>query len=146
MDKILWIVLVLAAGAVLPIQAGMNNKLAKFGESPMHASLISFLVGVGALLIYIMFTSQSLNIKGLKEVPPYAWLSGMLGAFYVTIIIFAFPKIGPALTFGLVVAGQLAISLIMEHFKIMDAHHQPINITRLLGVVLIIGGVLLIKK
>lgn len=146
MDKLLWIILVFAAGAILPIQAAMNSKLAKFGDSTIHATLISFLVGVLFLLLFVICNTQSLNVKGLKDAPLYAWFGGLLGAFYVSVIILAYPKIGPALTFGLVVAGQLILSILMEHFKIMDAHYQPINLTKFLGVVLIICGVFLIKK
>jgi transporter family-2 protein len=146
MDKIIWVVMAFIAGAFLPIQAGMNSRLAKTGGSPFHASMISFAVGMLALVIYILATSQSVSWKGLKEAPPYAWTGGLLGAFYVTVIVLAFPKIGPGLTFGLVVAGQLLLSMFMEHFQIMGAQAQPISIGRIAGLVLIVAGVAMMKK
>lgn len=146
MDKILWVLMAFLAGSLLPIQAGMNSKLAKTGGSPVHASLFSFLVGSIALLMYILLMSQSISWKDLKSAPTYTWAGGILGAIYVTVIIYAFPKIGPGLTFGLVVAGQLLLSAVMEHYQWMGAQHQPISLTRLAGMLLIIGGVLLMKK
>ncbi|MCA0363468.1 MAG: DMT family transporter [Bacteroidetes bacterium] len=146
MEKFIWVIIAFVAGAILPIQAGMNSKLAKSGGSPVHASMISFVVGILALLIYILLTSNNVSIKGLKSAPAYAWAGGLLGAFYVTVIVFAFPKIGPGLTFGLVVAGQLLISMLMEHFEIMGAQHQPISLGRLAGLVLIVVGVIMMKK
>ena len=110
MDKLIWIILTLIAGCFLPLQGSMNSRLAKAGENPVYASMISFTVGVIALIIYIFLTSQNISWKGLKEAPTYSWLGGILGAFYVTVIVLAFPKIGPGLTFGLVVAGQLLTS------------------------------------
>lgn len=146
MEKLLWALLALAAGAFLPLQAGINTKLAKAGGSPVHASLISFLVGIIALTIYILFSTQNVSVKGIKEAPVYAWTGGILGAFYVTVIILAFPKIGPGLMFGLVVAGQLTISVIIEHFQILGAQAQPISLGRIVGLSLIIIGVILVKR
>lgn len=146
MDKILWIAMAFLAGAFLPLQAGLNNKLAKTGGSPVHASMISFAVGVVALVIYILLTSQNVSWKGIREAPAYAWAGGILGAFYVTVIVLAFPKIGPGLTFGLVVAGQLLISMLMEHFQVLGAQLQPVSIGRIVGMLLIIGGVLIMKR
>lgn len=146
MDKIFWIVMVVIAGAFLPMQGSMNSKLAKAGENPVYASMISFTIGVLALVTYILLTSQNVSWKGLKDAPSYSWLGGVLGAFYVTVIVFAFPKIGPGLTFGLVVAGQLITSMVMEHFQIMGTPHQPISLGRIVGVLLIIAGVVAVKK
>lgn len=146
MDKIFWIVMAVIAGAFLPMQGSMNSKLAKAGENPVYASMISFTIGVLALVAYILLTSQNVSWKGLKDAPSYSWLGGVLGAFYVTVIVFAFPKIGPGLTFGLVVAGQLITSIVMEHFQIMGTPHQPISLGRIVGVLLIIIGVVAVKK
>jgi transporter family-2 protein len=144
--KALWIIIAFISGAFLPIQAGLNSRLGKSIESPVYASLISFMVGVFALLIYIMITRQHVSWAGIKAVPAYAWLGGVLGAFYVTAIILAFPKIGPALTFGLVVAGQMIMAMSLDHFNVLVAQQHVINIWRVLGVFLIVVGVIIIRK
>ena len=146
MDKIIWPLMAFAAGAFLPIQAAMNSKLAKTGGSPFHASMISFAVGALALISYILISAQAVSWKGLREAPTYAWAGGILGAFYVTVIVLAFPKIGPGLTFGLVVAGQLLLSMLMEHYQFLGTQLQPISIGRILGMLLIVAGVYIMKK
>jgi transporter family-2 protein len=144
-QKLLWIFLAFIAGSFLPIQAGLNSKLGKAIESPLHSSMISFIVGAMAMIVYVFATQQNVSWAGLKTIPVYTWIGGVLGAFYVTIIIFSFPKLGPGLTFGLVVAGQLVISLILEQFNILVAQPHPINFLRLLGIILVIAGVIIIK-
>jgi len=146
MEKYLWIIISFVAGAILPIQAGINTKLGKAANSPSVAALVSFIVGLLALLIYVLVTQQNYSLKGIKEAPAHAWLGGIFGAFYVTVIILAFPRIGPGYMFGLVIAGQLLLSIIMEHFQWLGAHHHPISLSRILGMLMIIGGVVLIKK
>ncbi len=144
--KFIWIIIAFASGAFLPIQAGLNTKLGKSIASPVHASMISFLVGVATVFIYTELTKQPVSWAGVKTAPWYSWVGGMLGAFYVTAIILAFPKIGPALTFGLVVAGQMVIAVLLDHFNILVAQQHSINVWRLLGIVLIISGVIILRK
>lgn len=146
MNKTLWILLAFAAGAILPLQAGLNARLGKAANSPVHASAISFLVGLAGLLIYLIITQQQVSVAGLKAAPWYVWAGGLLGAFYVTVIVVAFPHLGPSLTFGLVIAGQLLISALLEHFNILVNQASPINLYKLLGFALIIVGVIIIKK
>lgn len=146
MNKAIWILITFIAGAFLPIQAGLNAKLGKAGQSAVHASLTSFIVGTLALGLYILVTRQAVSWEGLKAAPAYAWMGGLLGAFYVTVIVLAFPQLGPGLTFGLVVTGQMVFSLILEHYNILVASPSPISWYKILGVALIVGGVLLIRK
>lgn len=144
--KLTWIIVALVSGAVLPLQAGLNARLGRAAANPIYASLISFVIGTLALLLYVIFSRQSVSWQGLREAPAYVWLGGLLGAFYVTAIVLAFPQIGPALTFGLVVAGQMLIALLLDHFSLLVANPHPVNIWRVLGVLMIVGGVVLIRK
>lgn len=144
--KLFWIVLAFASGAFLPIQAGLNTRMGKAIESPVNASLISFITGAVAVALFSVITKQHMVWEGLKTAPGYVWFAGILGAFYVTTIILAFPRIGPALTFGLVVAGQMIISILLDHFNIMVAQQHSINIRRMIGILLIIGGVIIVRK
>nr|WP_321411572.1 DMT family transporter [uncultured Carboxylicivirga sp.] len=141
-----WMLIALVSGAFLPIQAGLNTKLGKTIESPVYASLVSFAVGVIALTLFVILTKQEIAWNGFKSAPSYVWLGGILGAFYVTAIILSFPRIGPAMTFGLVIAGQMLIAVLLDHFNILVAQQHSINIWRIVGVMLIVGGVILIRK
>jgi len=144
--KIIWLLIALVSGAFLPIQAGLNGRLGKAVQSPLHASLISFIVGAFTVLLYIVLTRQQVLLSGLRTAPLYVWMGGLLGAFYVTSIILAFPQIGPALTFGIVVAGQMIMSVLLDHFDILVAERHPITVWKLLGIVLIVTGVFIIRK
>lgn len=146
MSKIYWILLTFITGAILPIQAGLNSRLGKAAASPVYASMISFIVGTLAIIIYILATKQTVSIEGLKTAPASAWLGGLLGAFYVTFIILAFRELGPGLTFGLVVAGQMLISILLEHYNVLVIQAQQITFARVIGVIMIIVGVLIIRK
>ncbi len=147
--KSLYILLTLAvvSGAVLPIQAGLNAKMGKAVGDPVYAALISFVIGSIGLFIYSLLTRVDLSqISAVGGVHWSVWTAGLLGAFYVAAVIILVPQIGAALTFGLVVAGQLTFSLLLDHYGWLGMTVHAINWQRLLGIALIIAGVLLIRN
>jgi transporter family-2 protein len=146
MNKIFWILTAFIAGAILPIQAGLNTKLGKAAENPVYAALFSFIVGTIVLGAYVLATRQPLSVEGIKNAPSYLWVGGILGAFYVTVIVLIFPKLGPGLSFGLIVAGQMLASLFLEHYHILVAQQNSISLAKITGVGLIILGVILLRK
>lgn len=146
MSNVFWILLVLIAGSFLPIQAGLNTRLGHATGNAVYASLISFIVGGIALLLYIVLTRQDGSMVGAKSAPLVDWTGGLIGAFYVTVTILAFPKIGPAMMFGLVVAGQMIMSVLLDHTNTLVAQPHAFNLYRLLGIAMIIGGVVILRK
>lgn len=142
----IWILLALFSGAILPIQAGLNARLGSAVQNAVYASMISFVVGTIGLIAYAIVTRQALSVAGLKEAPAYLWFGGVLGAIYVTAIVLLFPKLGPGLTFGLVVAGQMVVSVLLEHYNVLVSHPSPITFMKVLGIALIVAGVVIIRK
>ena len=107
-SQILFILLAIVAGAVLPLQAGLNVQLGKSVHQPIFAAFASFLIGTIGLLIYLFILKFDFSsITQAKTVSPVVWTAGILGAFYVAAVIILAPKLGTALTFVLVVAGQM---------------------------------------
>ena len=142
-----FIILAIVSGAVLPIQAGLNTKMGKAVGDPVYAAFISFLVGSVGLFIYSLATKVDLGqVTNAQSVDWTVWTAGLLGAFYVAAVIILVPKIGVALTFGLVVTGQMVLSLVLDHFGLLGVPLHHINWQRIVGVLLLIGGVLLIRN
>jgi transporter family-2 protein len=146
-SQLLLILFAIIAGAVLPIQAGLNVQLGKSVHQPIFAAFASFLVGTLGLLVYLIILKFDFSsIAQTKTVSPVVWIAGILGAFYVAAVIILAPRLGVALTFVLVVAGQMAISLVVDHFGLLGLPVKQINWHRLLGVAFLMAGVLLIRK
>jgi len=140
-------ILALVVGCLLPIQASINAKLGTFLKAPLMAALVNFIVGGFILLMVIIGTRTPNNIiLAIKEAPVYAWIGGVMGSIYVASIIFLVPRLGAALSFGLIVCGQLVFSLILDHFGLFGVTVQPVNWGRIAGVLMILGGILVIQK
>ncbi|OIQ15341.1 MAG: hypothetical protein BM557_11780 [Flavobacterium sp. MedPE-SWcel] len=146
-SQLLYIVLAIVAGAVLPLQAGLNVQLGKSVSQSVFAAFASFLVGSLGLLIYLFIIKFDFSlVVNVKSVSPVVWIAGLLGAFYVTAVIVLAPKLGTTLTFSLVVAGQMAVSLVLDHYGLFGLPVKTVNWQRLLGIAFLITGVLLIRK
>ncbi|MDE5423695.1 DMT family transporter [Ancylomarina sp. DW003] len=139
--------LAFAVGCLLPLQASINAKLGGFLKAPIMAALVNFMVG-GVVLFIVILGSRIPNnlLKVFKEAPIYVWIGGLMGAMFVGSIIFLIPRLGAALSFSLIVCGQLVFSLILDHFGMFGIPVQPVNWGRIAGVLLILGGVLVIQK
>ena len=145
--KVTWLVIVFICGALLPFQAGLNARLGKYIDSPTYASLFSFIVGALTVSIYLQFTKETVTWAGLKSASISSWLGGgVTGAIFITASMLALPRIGMALTVGLIVAGQVIVAVLLDHFDILVAEQHSFNLWRLLGIIFIIGGVLIVRK
>ena len=146
-SQLFFILLAIIAGAVLPLQAGLNVQLGKSVHQPIFAAFASFLIGTVGLLIYLFILKFDFSsIAQTKTVSPVVWIAGILGAFYVAAVIILAPKLGTALTFVLVVAGQMIVSLVLDHYGLLGLPVKQINWQRLLGVAFLVAGVLLIRR
>lgn len=146
MQQVLFFLLAIFAGVMLPIQAGLNSEIGKAVKSPVYGTLISFLVGTVGLLLYMVLTRANwADIKGGYQLPWYYWTGGLLGAVYVAAIIVLTPRLGVALTFGITVAAQMIFGVLMDHYGWLGVPEHPINWMRVIGVTMIIGGVALVR-
>jgi len=142
----LYVLLALAAGAMLPFQAGVNARLAHFVESPIRASLVSFVVGTIVLLVLSIAIFKPLpSGSKLAGAPWWVWVGGVLGAFYVVVTVVSAPRVGAATLIAALVAGQMVASLVVDHFGWVGFPVHHVSAGRVVGLVLLFAGVLLVR-
>lgn len=144
-----WIYLLMAllAGVMMPTQAAINNKLAVYVQHPVLSAFISFAVGTLALLAYIWMSGiPASQMAWARQAPPVAWLGGLCGAFFVATVVGVVPRLGVALTFSALIAGQMLVTLPIDHFGFLGVPVKTINWPRVLGVLLVVIGVILVRK
>lgn len=141
------IAIALIAGAIIPTQTAVNNKMAGALSSPILAALVSFMVGTASLLIYAVVSGERLGSLGeARNAPSISWLGGILGAFFVASTIILLPRLGVVMTISLVIAGQLVMSLVIDHFGLLGMPVREISVPRVIGILLVGIGAVLIRK
>ena len=142
----LYLVVAVVAGAVLPVQVGVNAQLSHWVNDPLRAAFVSFLIGAVALFILVLFVRKPLPSLGrLADVPWWAWTGGLIGAFYVAGSIVLGPKLGAATFIAAIVAGQAVASVVFDQYGWVGFKEHHLSPARALGIVLVVGGVTLVR-
>ncbi|GAB5403310.1 MAG: DMT family transporter [Aureliella sp.] len=136
------IVLALGAGCVMALQPAVNGRLSQFCTHNLQASVISFGVGFAALLIIGCVLQIGVPKLGqLSDVPWWGWTGGLLGAYMVTVSLWVAPSLGATRWIALVLAGQITLSLVLDHFGWLGYAQHPLTLRRVLAVGCLVLGV-----
>ena len=145
--KYLLVPLIFLSGVAVPLEAAINARLKDAVQSPTLSTLISFAVGlVGAGLLLLTGLLGRGHRPQDHAAPWWIWTGGALGVFIVLVSLTGLPKVGAAVLIAVVVFGQLLMSLAMDHFGWLGTPKTPLNAWRIVGALLVFGGVLLTNK
>jgi len=141
------LILTVLAGCLMPVQPAVNAITAIWMNSPYLASFFSFLTGTFALgVICLALRLPWPDGRTIAGLPWWAWTAGPMGAYFVTMTIVSVPRLGAMSVMALLIAGQMTMSLVMDHFGWLGIPSQPISPLRVLGALLLFVGVVLIRK
>src|SRR5918994_924992 len=84
-------------------------------------------------------------VAGFRE-PPWLWLNAAMGAIVVLTITFTAPRIGTFATIGLLIAGQLAMGVLIDAAGLFGLERIPVTPARIVGLTLLAVGALLVLK
>ncbi|UMY16433.1 DMT family transporter [Methylobacterium organophilum] len=145
-DILLWTLAILAGVSVV-VQQVLNANLRAAFASAAWSGFMSYAVGVlcmGMLALLLREPAPSLSLAA--RVPWWAWSGGVFGAVFVGLAILLVPLMGAATFVALLVAGQMLASVTFDHFGWIGLAQRPMDPLRLIGIALLIGGVVLIRR
>ena len=135
--------LAIGVGIAMALQTALNAQLREYLYSPLQAALLSFLVGTIALVVLVFFQSgQKPSLESLTHIPWFLWLGGFLGVYAITSSIFTVPKLGFLTLSGLIIFGQIVMSMLLDQFGWLGIEKTAISWQRLLGAMIIFLGVM----
>ncbi|MCJ8145705.1 DMT family transporter [Acinetobacter sp. A3.8] len=134
-------------GLAMATQTAVNSQLRQYLNSPIQAAFFSFLVGticLAIMMLVMMWNGSALKptLSQLNEIPVWLWVGGLLGVYAVTASIYTAPKLGFLTFTGLVLFGQVIMSMLLDHFGLIGVEKNPVNWQRLLGAILIAIGII----
>ena len=140
----LGIVIAVAIGAMLPLQALVNAKLGGQIGGPIVAAFMSFVVGGVGLGAYLVIARHQIHPGGAGGMPMWIWMGGLLGAVYVAVVTLLIPRLGPATMMCLVIFGQVTAALLLDKFGVLQSTPRTVDAVRIAGAVLVMAGVILV--
>jgi transporter family-2 protein len=140
--KAAWIFPFIITGGVLQtFGAAMNGALNKSLVNPFLASTVSFaVITVFFLCLSVMFPTPLPSMQNLAAMPWWAPLGGLVGAVQVYAGLTLVNKVGAGPFVGFTITAALVASLVVDHFGLLHMPAHPVNVWRVLGAGLMVGG------
>lgn len=139
MQSLIIIILIgLTAGMAIGIQAPLSSMISqKLGvfESVFIVHMGGALVALLPILIYGSKLGQ------WRTLPWYALCAGIFGLVVIFAMSFMIPRIGVASALITLLAGQLLVGSILDHFGLLGAVQRSFDLTRAVGLAIVMFGV-----
>jgi transporter family-2 protein len=138
---------VTAVAALLALLAGLAGSIqvavmGRFGGRVGVVAALTFATAVQLLLsaAILLAARRTGGIGEALRAPPWLWIGGAMGLLVVFSITFAQPRIGATTTIGILIAGQLAMGVLIDRFGLFGVDAVSLSPARIAGVVLLSAG------
>jgi transporter family-2 protein len=138
--------MIIIAGVLQAWGPPMNNALKKAMINPWLGSLMSFLPIVAFLgVVWMCLPRPMPTTESLSQMPWWAPLGGLVGAFAVVAGLLFVGKVGAGAFAGLTITANILMSLVIDKFGMFGMETHALSAGRMVGAVLMVAGVALIS-
>ncbi len=134
--------LLLLGGAVIAAQSSINGALGARVDV-LTSAWLTFVIGAVVTFLLVIFFEPP-HEATLFTVPKWQLLGALFGIYCMTTIVFAVPRIGTAATNVAIIAGQMFMGLLIDHFAWFGNAHLPLDYTRLAAIALLAAALYMI--
>jgi bacterial/archaeal transporter family-2 protein len=139
--------IILIAGALQAWGPPMNGALRNALTNPWLASIVSFVPVVALLAVLWLCQPRPLpTAEGLANMPWWAPLGGVIGAFAVIAGLLFVDKVGAGALAGLTITANILMSLAIDHFGLFGVPRHALSSGRVIGALLMVAGIFAISK
>jgi transporter family-2 protein len=139
------LLLLIAAGIGLSMQAPINAVLARHTSNVLMAACLSFFVGFVLLLAVTLLRGDWPPSAQLAQAPWWVWIGGTFGVLYIVATAWTVPIVGVLTMQVAVVLGQVVAALVVDRMGAFGVPVQDITWPRLAGVLMIAGGLVMTR-
>ncbi|WOO36247.1 DMT family transporter [Anaerocolumna sp. AGMB13020] len=133
------------SGALMSIQGVFNTGVTKQTSVWVASSFVQFTAFIVCMLAWYV-TGREGSFSGLFKIDSkYMLLGGAIGAFITFTVIKSVGTLGPAKAIMVIVTSQLIVAYLIELLGIFGADKVDFQWRKLIGVILVIGGILTFK-
>lgn len=97
------------------------------------------------LTLIIMLIWGNGNLKNIKDVNKLYLLGGVIGAGIIYTVMEGISRIGPTYAVSTILIAQLTSAGIIDAFALFGSEQIPFNITKILGIIIMIAGIVLFQ-
>ncbi|MCM3126777.1 MULTISPECIES: DMT family transporter [unclassified Paenibacillus] len=139
----LGIILALVAGAFVSLQVIFNSKMNEHTGSWLTTTIVLGLGAIAALTASLIF--EGADTFELQHMKPWYWFSGMIGVAVVYSLMQGVKLLGPTFSTSITLTSQLGFAVLFDSLGLFGLEKIDFSVNKMLGVLVIIGGILLFK-
>ena len=138
---------IIVAGALQAFGAVMSAQLRISLSNPWLALSVLFALNFFFFTaLFLVWPRPLPTLDGVSTMPWWAPLAGLMGAVAVFAGLAFIDKLGAGMVNGLIITANLATSLLIDHFGLLNAPTHALSAWRVMGALLMAAGVFLISK
>jgi transporter family-2 protein len=144
---LVFITMAITAGVFMVVQSSINGQVRVRLGDPWQAAFLSTTVSTLSLFVIAAISSGSVvpRFGRVVDGPWWLWTGGLLGACIVAASLYLVTRLGSGVMFALMVTGQMAAAMVMDHYGVLGLPVHHVNAQRIAGVILLLAGVALIR-
>src|SRR5215510_9721296 len=136
------IFLIIAIGLVGGIAVGLQSPMASMISQRLGIFESVFIVHTGgALIALVPILIYGGKLAQWRNVPWYTLGAGIFGLIVIGAISYMIPRVGVAASITTIVAGQLLVGTVLDHFGLLGATPRSMDPTRAFGLAIVLVGV-----
>ncbi|MBC7879137.1 MAG: DMT family transporter [Anaerolineales bacterium] len=142
------IILIILIGLIGGVAVGIQSPLASMISQRLGVLESVFIVHLGGALVVLipLLYYGGGKLGQWQMLPWYTLVAGAFGVIVITAISYIIPRAGVAVSVTTVVAGQLLVGMLLDHFGVLGAIEKPLDATRIFGIAVVLIGVWLTVK
>ena len=134
--------LLLLGGMAIAAQSSINGTLSVRTDVVTTAWLTNVVASI--ILLVLMAFFEPLNVQTMLSVPTWQYMGALFGNFSMVAIVIAVPRIGTAATIVSIIAGQIVMGLLVDHFGWFGNAQIVLDYKRMAAIALLAGALFLL--
>jgi transporter family-2 protein len=140
------IITAIISGALMSLQGVFNEGVTKQTSIWVSASFVQLTAFLVCILAWL-FTGRDGNFASLFSIQnKYMLLGGVMGALITYTVIRSMTALGPAEAVMIIVTAQVLVAYLIELFGLFGVEKVDFQWSKLVGILLAVGGIILFKK
>jgi transporter family-2 protein len=134
--------LIIIIGIIGGVAVGLQSPMASMITQKLGLFESVFIVHVGgALIALIPILIYGGKLAQWRSVSWYTLGAGIFGLVVIGAISYMIPRVGVAAAITTIVAGQLLVGTVLDHFGLLGAVERSLDASRILGLIVVLAGV-----
>lgn len=141
--KLTFFLLTALIGITITVHLAMNAVVGSALNNARIGNALFWCIGALGAVVIGATGWQRGALAPLRHVNPILLVAGILGASLVFGIAWLIPRVGAGPLTLVMVAGQIAAGIVLSHYGWLGSPVEKVTVTRIIGVIVMFGGVVL---